>query len=180
MPVLDNALLGSALAFTPLMVWLTFGEPVMRGIAFGTRLIPRDVLPLLLDIGLDTVRQDPRPSAAVIQGLFFGRIAPPRRDRRRFRTPMLVIGHQRDPIHPFSDAGMLADEVPGGRLLEADSILELRVSPERLTRAIAGFVDACWKPRQAAGADGDSARARRRSPVALAAWPVGRRRKRKI
>src|SRR4051812_48415998 len=30
MPVLDNALLGCALAFTPLMVALTFGEPVMR------------------------------------------------------------------------------------------------------------------------------------------------------
>src|SRR5205807_441373 len=30
MPVLDNALLGCAIAFTPLMVALTFGEPVMR------------------------------------------------------------------------------------------------------------------------------------------------------
>ena len=27
MPVLDNALLGCAIAFTPLMVALTFGEP---------------------------------------------------------------------------------------------------------------------------------------------------------
>jgi pimeloyl-ACP methyl ester carboxylesterase len=31
MPVLDNALMGCAIAFTPLMVALTFGEPVMRG-----------------------------------------------------------------------------------------------------------------------------------------------------
>ena len=30
MPVLDNGLLGSALAFTPLLVALTFGEPVMK------------------------------------------------------------------------------------------------------------------------------------------------------
>ena len=30
MPVLDNALLGCAIAFTPLMVALSFGEPVMR------------------------------------------------------------------------------------------------------------------------------------------------------
>ncbi len=33
MPVLDNALLGCALAFTPLMVALTVGEPVMRRVS---------------------------------------------------------------------------------------------------------------------------------------------------
>ena len=27
-------------------------------------------------------------------------------------TPALVIGHQYDLIHPFSDAGMLASELP--------------------------------------------------------------------
>ena len=35
MPVLDNALLWSALAFTPLLVALTFGEPVMKLVARG-------------------------------------------------------------------------------------------------------------------------------------------------
>ena len=30
MPVLDNALLGCAIAFTPLLVGLTFGAPVAR------------------------------------------------------------------------------------------------------------------------------------------------------
>ena len=33
MPVLDNGLLASALAFTPLLVALTFGEPVMKRVA---------------------------------------------------------------------------------------------------------------------------------------------------
>ena len=28
---------------------------------------------------LDWVSQDPKPSASVLQGLFFGRVAPPRR-----------------------------------------------------------------------------------------------------
>src|SRR5439155_366001 len=82
---------------------------------------------------LDLVRQDPAPSAAVLQGLFFGRIAPHRTERRTFEAPGLVIGHRRDPVHPFSDAGMLADELPHGRLLEAESIVELRFSPDRLT-----------------------------------------------
>ena len=41
----------------------------------------------------------------------------------------LVIGHTRDPIHPFSDSGMLVAELPNGRLLQAYSLLELRVAP---------------------------------------------------
>ena len=148
MPVLDNALLGCALAFTPLMVALTFGEPAMRALSAATRQVPR--LPWALDFVLDTVRQDPRPSAAVLQGLFFGRTAPPREERRRIETPALVIGHQHDMVHPFSDAGMLVSELPNGRLLQASSILELRLSPERLTGEIAEFIDECWRPKPAA------------------------------
>ena len=60
-----------------------------------------------------------------------------------------MIGHQHDLVHPFSDAGMLADELPNARLLQAHSILELRVAPERLTDEIAAFVDECWRPRAA-------------------------------
>jgi hypothetical protein len=73
MPVLDNALLGCAIAFTPLMVALSFGEPVMRLVARGARQVPSGAAPLLADLALDTVRQDPRPSAAILHGLFFGR-----------------------------------------------------------------------------------------------------------
>ena len=60
-----------------------------------------------------------------------------------------MIGHHRDPVHPFSDAGMLAEELPNARLLEASSIIELRVAPERLTGEIADFIDECWLPRPA-------------------------------
>jgi pimeloyl-ACP methyl ester carboxylesterase len=151
MPVLDNALLASALAFTPLLVSLTFGEPVMRLVQRAARAIPERRVPWFANVALDTVRQDPGPSAAVLQGLFFGRIAPHRTERRTFEAPALVIGHRRDPVHPFSDAGMLADELPHGRLLEAESIVELRFSPERLTGEIAAFIDECWAPRVRAG-----------------------------
>jgi hypothetical protein len=96
----------------------------------------------------------------VLEGLFFGRIAPPRDERRRLRPKALVIGHPRDPVHPFSDAGMLADELPNGRLLQASSILELRLAPERLTDAIAEFIDECWEEpaAEAPRAAGASAR----------------------
>ena len=161
MPVLDNALLGAAIAFTPLLVALTFGGPVMKGVQAVARRVPRRPLPLIAEIMVDWVSQDPGPSAAVLQGLFFGRIAPHRSERRTFDAPALVIGHPRDPVHPFSDADMLAAELPNGRLLNANSIVELRTRPERLTGEIAAFVDACWRTRTAS-----SARGRARRPAA--------------
>jgi pimeloyl-ACP methyl ester carboxylesterase len=145
MPVLDNALLGCAIAFTPLLIYLTFGSPLARAVARGARLVPRGVNNLL-DSGLDWVSQDPGPSAAVLQGLFFGRTAPPRSERALIETPTLVIGHPRDPVHPFSDADELARELRSARLLDASSILELRIAPERLTNEIARFIDDCWRP----------------------------------
>jgi pimeloyl-ACP methyl ester carboxylesterase len=151
MPVLDNALLGCAIAFTPLMCALTFGEPVMKGISWVTRKLPTGRV-WGADVLLDTVRQQPGPSAAVLQGLFFGRVAPHREIRRTITAPALVIGHDRDPVHPFSDSDALVCELPNARLLRADSLLELRLTPERLTGEIAGFLDECWKPRRKGGA----------------------------
>jgi pimeloyl-ACP methyl ester carboxylesterase len=154
MPVLDGAMVACGVAFLPLLLATKYGEPGMRLIQRAANAVPRGALPLLGDIVLDTVRQDPGPSAAVLEGLFFGRIAPHRRERRTFTMPTLVIGHPRDPVHPFSDAGMLAEELPNGRLLEANSLLELRLAPERLTGEIADFIEECWseEPSLAAAA----------------------------
>jgi pimeloyl-ACP methyl ester carboxylesterase len=146
MAVLDNALLGCAIAFTPLMVGLTFGAPLMRVVQRVAQVVPTSRVPLA-DVLLDTVRQDPAPGAAVLQGVFFNRVAPHRDVRRTLEAPALVIGHRRDPVHPFSDSDALVDELPNARLLEAGSILELRVAPERLTEEIAAFLDACWARR---------------------------------
>jgi pimeloyl-ACP methyl ester carboxylesterase len=148
MPVLDNGLLGSALAFTPLLVALTFGEPVMKMLARVTRAVPRRLVPHYGNVMLDVVRQEPGPGGALLQGLFFGRVAPPRDERRTFTAPTLVLGHGRDPVHPFSDAGMLAKEMPHARLIEANSLLELRMQPERLTGEIAAFLDSVWRPKR--------------------------------
>jgi pimeloyl-ACP methyl ester carboxylesterase len=158
MPVLDNALLACAVAFTPLMVALTAGEPLMQGLSRLTRLIPESRTPWAANLVLDTFRQAPAPSAAVLQGIFSGRTAPHRSERRTFTTPALVIGHHRDPVHPFSDAGLLAEELPNARLLEASSIVELRVAPERLTDEIAEFIEDCWRPRSAQRAPRRAAR----------------------
>lgn len=146
MPVLDNALLASALTFTPILLGLTFGEPGAKLLQRVTRAVPRRLLPHYGNVVLDLVRQDPGPSAAVLQGLFFGQIAPHRSERRTFTTRTLVIGHRRDPVHPFSDAGMLAEELQNATLIEASSIVELRLRPERLTNEISSFLDDVWAP----------------------------------
>jgi pimeloyl-ACP methyl ester carboxylesterase len=170
MPVLDNALLGCAIAFTPLMVGLTFGAPGARLIAGVARRVPRGGL-LLGDMLLDWVSQDPKPSASVLQGLFFGRVAPPSEERRRMRQPTLVIGHRRDPVHPFSDSDMLVRELPNAQLTEASSLLELRLTPERLTGEIAGFVEQCFPARRTRGG------ARRRHGGATAGRAAAARRR---
>jgi pimeloyl-ACP methyl ester carboxylesterase len=157
MPVLDNALLGCALAFTPLLVALTFGAPITRLVGRAARMVPRGSSNMV-DVGLDWISQDPGPSSAVLQGIFFGRSAPPRSERGTIETKALVIGHPRDPVHPFSDSDMLVRELPQARLVEAGSILELRLRPERLTGEIAGFVDDCWAPRGRRGSTNHSAR----------------------
>jgi pimeloyl-ACP methyl ester carboxylesterase len=168
MPVLDNGLLGSALAFTPLLVALTFGEPAMRLLSRAARVVPRRLLPHYGNVMLDVVRQEPGPGGALLQGLFFGRIAPPRSLRRTFQSPTLVLGHARDPIHPFSDAGMLAKEMPNARLLVADSLVELRMRPERLTGEISAFLDELWATPRAKGSRRPAKRAPRAARSAAA------------
>jgi pimeloyl-ACP methyl ester carboxylesterase len=161
MPVLDNGLLGSALAFTPFLVAVTFGEPIMKVVSRVTRAIPRKLLPHYSNVMLDVVRQEPGPSGALMQGLFFGRAAPHRTERRTFTAPTLILGHWRDPVHPFSDAGMLAKEMPNARLLEADSLFELRMRPERLTAEIASFLDEVWSSKRGARTKQRAGKARR-------------------
>jgi pimeloyl-ACP methyl ester carboxylesterase len=144
MPVLDNAIPACGAAFTPLLFALRYGAPAVRALARGARAVPRGRLPLMLDVMLDSLAQDPEPSAAVLSGVLYGRVAPDHEERCRMEQPALVIGHPRDPVHPFSDAGMLASELPRGTLVTAHSVLELRVRPRRLTARIATFVDDCW------------------------------------
>lgn len=144
MPVLDNAIPACAAFFTPLLFALTFGEPLMARVARLAQRLRRRRLPLLLELTLDSIAQDPGPSSAVLQGIIFGRTAPHRSERRTFEAPALIIGHPRDPVHPFSDADMLAGELPNAHLLRANSIIELRTRPARLTAQIAEFVEECW------------------------------------
>jgi pimeloyl-ACP methyl ester carboxylesterase len=149
MPALDNAIPACAVAFTPLLFALTFGEPVMKVLARGARVVPRRRVPFVTELFLDWLAQEPGPSGAVLQGILFGRTAPEHQIRQTIQTKALVIGHPRDPIHPFSDADKVAGELPNGRLVDANSIIELRTRPQRLTSVIAAFLDDCWQEEEA-------------------------------
>jgi pimeloyl-ACP methyl ester carboxylesterase len=149
MPVLEDALLGAALIFTPMLLGLRLGNPLFKGIAALANRIPRSHY--LADIPLDWLRQDPDPSRAVLEGILFGRTAPTKEERRELLHKALVIGHPNDPLHPFSDADMLVEEMPNARLVDANSILEWRLTPERLTDELAAFLDEVYATGEAEG-----------------------------
>jgi hypothetical protein len=93
---------------------------------------------------MDWVRQRPGPSLSVLEGLLLGETAPHSEERRQIAQPSLIIGHPNDPLHPFSDSGMLDEELRNSRLVEANSILEWRLSPDRLNDELAFFLDDVW------------------------------------
>jgi pimeloyl-ACP methyl ester carboxylesterase len=142
MPVLDNALAGVAAIFAPILLGLRVGRPAIELSSRLASLIPRTNF--VLDIGLDWARRRPGPSIAVLEGLLLGETAPPREQRRLIDRPALVVGHQRDPLHPFSDSGMLLEELTRAQLVEANSILEWRTRPGRLNAELARFLDEVW------------------------------------
>lgn len=145
MPVLENALPAAAAAFVPLALSLRMSHRLMGVVAAVTRKIPRTHY--LIDIMIDFLRRDPVASLAVLDGLIFGRVAPPIDERRALAHPTLVIGHLSDPIHPFSDADRIARELVNARLVTARSIYEWRMRPRRLTTELIAFLDDSWRPR---------------------------------
>ena len=142
MPVLDNALAAVAAFFSPILLGLRVGRPVFEVTSRIASAIPRTTH--LLDLGIDVAKRRPGPSVAVLEGLLLGETAPHREERREIAQPALIVGHQRDPVHPFSDSGMLLEELRNGRLVEANSLLEWRLRPKRLTGELAGFLDEVW------------------------------------
>jgi len=97
-----------------------------------------------VDSVMNTLSNDPTETAAVLHGILAGPIAPTVEQRADMDVPALVIGHQVDRIHPFHDAEQLARRLPRGQLIKANSVLELRIRPERLTDEIATFLDSVW------------------------------------
>ncbi|HET7785620.1 MAG TPA: alpha/beta hydrolase [Myxococcales bacterium] len=149
MPVLEKGIAAAAAVFVPMALALRLSQRGMRVVSALARRIPRTFF--LADLFIDFARRDPASSLAVLDGIIFGRVAPPIDERRRIAQPTLVIGHPSDPIHPFSDADRTARELPHARMVEASSISEWRVRPDRLNAELAAFLDEVWRMPGAAG-----------------------------
>ncbi|HVV10600.1 alpha/beta fold hydrolase [Amycolatopsis sp.] len=147
MPVLDNAIVAGLLTFAPLLFAARFLPFTVDSVALAARLVPHGNQ--WVDVITDTLEQRPAAMAALLHGVFFGRIAPPKAVRRQISVPALVIGHEGDPIHPFGDADTLAEDLPDAEFVQARSPVELRTDPERLTAAILEFTQRCHEPAPA-------------------------------
>ena len=145
MPVLEWAVPAAAITFVPMLLAVHFARPLVRRTASLFRRLPRTGIGAL-DSVMNSLSNDPVETAAVLHGILAGPIAPTVGQRAAMDVPALVIGHRVDRIHPFHDAEQLARRLPQGRLIQANSVIELRMHPERLTTEIAQFLDDVWEP----------------------------------
>jgi pimeloyl-ACP methyl ester carboxylesterase len=143
MPVLELATPVAAVLFTPLVLATHYAAPLLRTVARLARQVPLDRYGVLGQL-IGPLRSDPEEIAAILHGLAVGPVAPTADERARMDVPALVIGHRSDRLHPFGDATRLAAQLPQARLVEARSLLELRVRPARLTAEICSFLDEAW------------------------------------
>jgi len=145
MPVLDHALQAGIVAFVPVMFAARYAPFTVNGLRLLTRPVPRGLVPFWAGVALDSMDQRAGSVAAILHGIIFGRVAPSSRDRRRITAPAMIVGHTADPIHPFADSRMLAEELPASEFIRAGNLLEWRFRPERLNRAAIDFSLRCWK-----------------------------------
>jgi pimeloyl-ACP methyl ester carboxylesterase len=143
MPVLEWALPAAAITFVPMLLAAHFARPIVGRLSKVFRALPRTGNGPL-DSVMNMFSAEPHETAAVLHGILAGPIAPTVDQRAAMDIPALVIGHKVDHLHPFHDAEQLARRLPQGQLIQASSVLELRVHPERLTEEINGLLDTAW------------------------------------
>ena len=156
MPVLEWAVPGAILVFLPLLLGVHYAAGAFRMIGNLNRLVPRTTSWVIEGLRAP-IRLDPEESAAVLHGLIIGPIAPTVEQRRAIDVPALVIGHRSDFLHPFSDAQKLVDQLANSRLVEANSIFELRVRPRRIVGEITTFLVEVWEHPENQGATAQGA-----------------------
>jgi pimeloyl-ACP methyl ester carboxylesterase len=148
MPVLEKAAVTAGAIFIPLTLGYRSFERPAQTLGRLVRRIPRTGhqtgAGLYADVVLDVLAQDPAPSGAIVQGLLSGEIAPHPTEREKIDQPALIIGHQHDVLHPFSDAEGLHHELRNSELLQARSFFELRFPPNQLSARIGDFLDRVW------------------------------------
>jgi pimeloyl-ACP methyl ester carboxylesterase len=145
MPVLEWAIPAAAVTFVPMLFAVHFARPLVRRAAALLRRLPRTGNGPIDSI-MNSLSNDPVEIAAVLHGVLAGPITPTVDQRAALEMPALVVGHEVDRLHPFHDAEQLARRLPNGELVQANSVLELRMRPQRLTEQIAAFLERAWLP----------------------------------
>jgi pimeloyl-ACP methyl ester carboxylesterase len=143
MPVLAHAQLACTVVSAPMMLAFKYGGPSLAVLRLGLRRIPRGHS-AFGDALVHWLCQDPRPSAAIIRGLCYGRTAPSREERSRIAAPALVIAQPADPMHPIADCEELVEDLRHAELVRTGFMLETRLRGHRLVDAIEPFLEACW------------------------------------
>jgi pimeloyl-ACP methyl ester carboxylesterase len=143
MPVLERAVPAAALTFVPALLAVHYALPAARVVSWAAHRVSRGRSELAAGL-LAPLASPPEVTTAVLHGILVGPTVPTIEERRGIRAPALVLGHRNDLIHPFSDAAALVRQMPQARLLEARSIVELRLHPHRLVGEIEGFLAEVW------------------------------------
>jgi pimeloyl-ACP methyl ester carboxylesterase len=143
MPVLERAAPAAGSMFLPLVVAYAEVAPLFHYLGSLVKKLPRGVH-VYGDVLIDLLSRDPESSAAVLHGLLTGRLAPHPADREKFDHEALIIGHERDLLHPFSDASALNRELPNSELVQANSFFQLRFPPNELSEKISSWLNDIW------------------------------------
>ncbi|HET6950597.1 MAG TPA: alpha/beta hydrolase [Acidimicrobiales bacterium] len=139
MPVLERAVPAAAMTFVPLLLLVHVALPVVRVLGKVAGLVSR--LPSdFVASGLAPLTKPPEATRAILHGILVGPTVPPVEDRRAVVAPALVLGHKADLIHPFNDAEALVRQLRDARLVQASSLLEMRLRPARLHGEIDRFL----------------------------------------
>ena len=143
MPVLERAAPAAGALFLPLVIAYAEAQGLFHRLARVAARIPRG-FGVYTDVLLDVLSRDPVASAAILHGLLTGRMAPHPSDREKFEQRTLIIGHERDLLHPFSDAAALNRELRNSDLIQANSFFQLRFPPNEPSRRIAEWLGDVW------------------------------------
>ncbi|HEY0974169.1 MAG TPA: alpha/beta hydrolase [Solimonas sp.] len=139
MPVMEWSAPWAAVILAPMLAITRFGRPLYTPFA---RWLSRRKRPSFgpAASAMNALSNNPKTITAILHGTLVGPIVPPIAARRALQMPALVIGHVGDKLHHNLDAAGLAKQLPNARLLDARSILELRLRPARLWPEIERFL----------------------------------------
>lgn len=139
MPVMEWSAPWAAVILAPMLALTRFGRPLYTPFARWLSQRRRPAFSAAAS-AMNALSNNPKTITAILHGTLVGPIVPPVAARRALDMPALVIGHGGDKLHHNRDAQALAQQLPNARLLDARSILELRMRPERLWPEIARFL----------------------------------------